>query len=137
MAKRHNQTAEQRDFGGAKLARPAGLAALEAQSLLPVRTAQEDAAGVRLYAAASPFDECEHAAAYIRRKVRDEGARFRDFVVCARDSAPYAAFLAMAMARYDVPVFQAEKPDLLSRPPLALVTGALDAVQSYFKYEDL
>ena len=137
MAKRHNQTAEQRDFGGAKLARPAGLAALEAQSLLPVRTAQEDAAGVRLYAAASPFDECEHAAAYIRRKVRDEGARFRDFVVCARDSAPYAAFLAMAMARYDVPVFQAEKPDLLSRPPMALVTGTLEAAQSYFKYEDL
>lgn len=138
MARRHNKTAQQIDLGASKIARPAGLAALEAESLLPVRTPHEGACeGVRLYAAASPFDECEHAAAYIRRKVRDEGARYRDFVVCARDIEPYTAFLAMAMARYDVPVFLAEKPDLLSRPPMALVTGALDAAQSYFKYEDL
>ena len=138
MAKRHNQTVGQIDLGASRIARPAGLAALEAESLLPVRTPHPDsAAGVRLYAAASPFDECEHAAAYIRRKVRDEGARYRDFVVCARDIEPYGGFLAMAMARYDVPVFLAEKPDLLSRPPMALVTGALAAVQNYFKYEDL
>lgn len=137
MAKRHNRTAEQIDLGAGRIARPAGLAAIEQESLLPVRTAHEDARGVRLYAAASPFDECEHAAAYIRRKVRDEGARYRDFVVCARDIEPYSAALAMAMARYDVPVFLAEKPDLLSRPPMALVTGALEAAQSYFKYEDL
>ena len=137
MAKRHNKTAQQIDLGASKIVRPAGLAAVEAESLLPVRTPHEDAHGVHLYAAASPFDECEHAAAYIRRKVRDEGARYRDFVVAARDIEPYSAFLAMAMARYDVPVFLAEKPDLLSRPPMALVTGALDAAQSYFKYEDL
>lgn len=137
MAKRHNKTAQQIDLGASRIARPAGLAAVESESLLPVRTPHEDAHGVHLYAAASPFDECEHAAAYIRRKVRDEGARYRDFVVAARDIEPYSAVLAMAMARYDVPVFLAEKPDLLSRPPMALVTGALDAAQSYFKYEDL
>ena len=138
MAKRHNKTAQQIDLGASKIVRPAGLAAVESESLLPVRTPHEGACeGVQLYAAASPFDECEHAAAYIRCKVRDEGARYRDFVVAARDIEPYSAFLAMAMARYDVPVFLAEKPDLLSRPPMALVTGALDAAQSYFKYEDL
>ena len=134
MAKRHNRTAEQIDLGAGRIARPAGLAAIEEESLLPVRTAHEDARSVRLYAAASPFDECEHAAAYIRCKVRDEGARYRDFVVCARDIEPYTAFLAMAMARYDVPVFLAEKPDLLSRPPMAMVVGALAAAESYFQY---
>ena len=85
MAKHHNQTVERIELGESKVARPAGLAALERESLLPVRTPQESADGVRLYEAASPFDECEHAAAYIRRKVRDEGARCRDFVVAARD----------------------------------------------------
>ena len=84
MAKHHNQTVERIELGESKVARPAGLAALERESLLPVRTPQESADGVRLYEAASPFDECEHAAAYIRRKVRDEGARCRDFVVAAR-----------------------------------------------------
>ena len=93
--------------------------------------------GVVIYAAGSPFDECEHAAALIRRKVRDEGLRYRDFVITAREIDSYTAPLAMAMSRYDIPVFLAEKPDLLSRPPLALVTSALDAVQGGFRYEDL
>ncbi|MDO4270941.1 MAG: PD-(D/E)XK nuclease family protein [Eubacteriales bacterium] len=138
MAKRHNRAVERLALGESKIARPADLAAIEAESLLPVHAPRPaEGRGVRLYAAASPFDECEHAAAYIRRKVRDEGARYRDFVVTARDIEPYGAFLAMAMARYDVPVFLAEKPDLLSRPPMALVTGALEAAQSYFRYEDL
>ena len=138
MAKRHGQPVEQIELGCSKVARPTGLAAVEAESLLPLRTAHPEAKdGVRLYAASSPFDECEHAAAYIRRKVREQGARYRDFIVAARDIEPYSAFLAMAMARYDVPVFLAEKPDLLSRPPMALVTGALAAADSYFRYDDL
>ena len=137
MAKRHNRTAEQIDLGAGRIARPAGLAAIEQESLLPVRTAHEDARGVRLYAAASPFDECEHAAAYIRRKVRDEGARYRDFVVCC---ARYRAVQRHArdgdgtVRRAGVP---REKPDLLSRPPMAMVVGALAAAESYFQYEDL
>ena len=137
MAKHHSRPVERIELGASRVARPAGLAALERESLLPIRTPQTDAGGVRLYEAASPFDECEHAAAYIRRKVRDEGARYRDFIVAARDIQPYSAFLAMAMARYDIPVFLAEKPDLLSRPPMALVTNALEAARSHFRYEDL
>lgn len=137
MAKRRSRPVERIELGASRVARPAGLAALERESLLPIRTPQTDAGGVRLYEAASPFDECEHAAAYIRRKVRDEGARYRDFIVAARDIQPYSAFLAMAMARYDIPVFLAEKPDLLSRPPMALVTNALEAARSHFRYEDL
>ena len=138
MAKRHNKTVGQIDLGASRIARPAGRwPRSRRKACCPCARRTRRAAGVRLYAAASPFDECEHAAAYIRRKLRDEGARYRDFVVCARDIEPYSGFLAMAMARYDVAVFLAEKPDLLSRPPMALVTGALRAVQNYFKYEDL
>lgn len=138
MAERHGQTIERRTFGASRIPRPDGLAAIERESLLPFRTPlPANAEGVCLYAAASPFDECEHAAAYIRRKVRETGCRYRDFIITARDMETYAAPLRMAMARYNVPLFLSEKPDLLSRPPLALASGALDAVQSYFAYADL
>ncbi len=138
MAKRKGQTVEYIPLEGNKINRSEGLAILEFESLLPVRSPHPDSSdGVCLYSAASPFDECEHAAAYIRKKVRDEGARYRDFIVAARDIEPYAAFLGMAMSRYDVPIFLAEKPDLLSRPPLALITNALDAVQTNFRYEEM
>lgn len=138
MARQYNHAVETIPLGNSKVPRAPGLRLLERDALLPVWMPQPgQQEGVLLYAAASPFDECEHAAAYIRQKVRDQGARYRDFIITARDIEPYAAFLAMAMARYDIPVFLAEKPDLLSRPPLALVTNALDAVQTYFQYEEL
>lgn len=138
MALRCGRPIEQREFGASKIQRPADLAAMEQDSLSPIRpTRSATGSGVQIYVAASPFDECEHAAAYIRRKVRDEGAQYRDFIITARNMQPYTAFLSMTMARYDVPLFIAEKPDLLSRPPLVLATHALNAVQSYFRYEDL
>lgn len=137
MAERCSRRPELVDLGAGKMPRPAGLAAVANEALLPVRQAHEDASGVRLYEAASPFDECEHAAAYIRRKVRDEGAHYRDFVIAARDIGPYSASLAMAMGRYDIPMFLADKPDLLSRPPMALVIGALESVRSNFGCREL
>ena len=137
MAERCSRSPELVDLGAGKMPRPAGLAAVANEALLPVRQAHEDASGVRLYEAASPFDECEHAAAYIRRKVRDEGAHYRDFVIAARDIGPYSASLAMAMGRYDIPMFLADKPDLLSRPPMALVIGALESVRSNFGCREL
>lgn len=137
MAERCSRSPELVDLGEGKMPRPAGLAAVANEALLPVRQAHEDASGVRLYEAASPFDECEHAAAYIRRKVRDEGAHYRDFVIAARDIGPYSASLAMAMGRYDIPMFLADKPDLLSRPPMALVIGALESVRSNFGCREL
>ncbi len=43
----------------------------------------------------------------------------------------------MAMGRYDIPMFLADKPDLLSRPPMALVIGALESVRSNFGCREL
>ena len=63
--------------------------------------------------------------------------RRRDFVIAARDIGPYSASLAMAMGRYDIPMFLADKPDLLSRPPMALVIGALESVRSNFGCREL
>ncbi|MGE4549038.1 MAG: PD-(D/E)XK nuclease family protein [Intestinibacillus sp.] len=137
MARRHNLEVQTEDFGGSRLARPRDLAALEREGLLPARAPRpSDGESLRIYAAASPFEECEYAAAYIRRMVRERGARYRDFVVAMRDPEPYTAALEMAMARYDVPVFVSEKTDLLQKPPLALVTGALETVTNGWRYED-
>ncbi len=138
IAKRLNHAVEHIPLGASKAVRPEALSLLEKEGLLPVKQPHPDAnKGVILYTASSPFDECEHAAAYIRQKVRDEGARYRDFVVTARNIEPYTAFLEMAMSRYEVPIFVAEKPDLLSRPPFAMITNALDAVLTNFRYDEL
>lgn len=137
MAARHGMAATAENFGASRMPRPQDLQALEREGLLPARPPRpSDRQSVRIYAASSPFDECEYAAAYIRRMVRERGARYRDFVVAVREPEAYAAALEMAMARYDVPIFLSEKADLLQKPPLALVTGALDTVTNGWRYED-
>lgn len=137
MAARRSRQAEVLDLGPAS-PRPHDLAVLERAGLAPaVPPEPSDGASVRLVRAATPFAECAHAAAFIRRTVRETGARWRDFAVAARDGESYAAALEMAMARYDVPVFLSEKTDLLQKPPIALVTGALEAAANGLRYEDV
>lgn len=138
MAARHGAAAEVTDFGACKLEKPHDLALLERQGLLPSSAPQpSDGHSVQIFYAANPFEECEHAAAYIRRMVRETGAHWRDFAVISRDGDQYTAALKMAMQRYDVPVFHSAKEDLLTRPPLRLVTGALFAVNGGWRYEDV
>lgn len=138
MAMRRGLPCEIVDCGAPKCEKPADLAVLEREALLPARESHvSDGQSVQLFAAASPFEECEHAAAFIRRKVRETGARWRDFTIAARSMESCAAPLQMAMERYDIPIFLAEKEDLLSKPALALVTGALSACAEYWRYEDL
>lgn len=138
MARRRDVPCEIVDCGGSKIEKPADLAALEREALLPARESRpSDGKSVQIFEADSPFEECEHAAAFIRRTVREEGARWRDFAVAARSMDGYAAPLQMAMARYDIPIFLAEKADLLAKPALALVTGALAACAEFWRYEEL
>lgn len=138
MAEKCGEPTEIIDFGASKAQKTQDLIRLEKDALHCVRqsgTATGDS--VRIYAGASPFNECEHAAAYILQKVREEGCHFSDFIVTARDITTYSAPLEMAMARYEVPAFFAGKEDLLFKPPIALVLGALQAVIGNFQYEDM
>lgn len=138
MAARQQIPVEHIALGASKMTRPHDLACLEQEGLLPARSPRpSDRSSLHLYAAASPYEECEYAAAYIRRTIRETGAHYRDFVVAAREIEPYAAVLQLVMERYEIPVFISTKSDLMQKPPLALVTGALHTVANGYRYEDL
>ena len=75
MAARHGVPAETIDLGACKVEKPHDLAVLEREGLLPcTESAPSDGQSVRIFYAASPFEECEHAAAYIRRNRLYQGA---------------------------------------------------------------
>lgn len=118
--------------------RPSDLAVLERHALeAPAGQWESDGGSVRLHAAGDLFSECEFAAAYIRRLLRETGARRRDIVVTARHFEQYAPVLELVFERYDVPVFLSEKHDILQKPVLALVGAALRTVTDGWRYEDL
>ncbi|MDE6107772.1 MAG: ATP-dependent nuclease subunit B, partial [Oscillospiraceae bacterium] len=82
--------------------------------------------GVELYRAMTPYSEVERAAAELRRLCREEGYRCRDLAVTARSMETYGPLIELIFPRYGLPVFLSRMDDVLQKPILALVTGALE-----------
>ena len=92
---------------------------------------------VELFRGSDPRGEVEWTAARIRRLAREEGYRFREIGVVTRNYGAYRDLVESVFPRYGVPVFSADKTDILNRPVLALVTGALEAAAGGYRYDDL
>ena len=110
---------------------------LERTLFSPVPDLWEGPCGITVYAARDAREEVERAAAEILRLVREEGCRFRDIAVCARDFGPYADLTEGIFEKYGIPLFLSTVTDVLQKPILALVTGALDAAAGDYAYEDV
>ena len=95
------------------------------------------AGAVELFRAGAPRSEVEWAAGQILRLVREEGFRFREIGVAARDYASYRDLIESIFPRYGVPVFSSAMTDILEKPVLALVTAALEGAAGEYRYEDI
>ena len=82
---------------------------------------------VALYEAGSAYSECEWVASQILKLVREQGYRYREITVTARDLDSYAGAIENVFARYGIPLYYAHRSDILKSPVLTLLLGALDA----------
>lgn len=92
---------------------------------------------VRIFKSPDAYTEAERAAAEILRLVREEGYRFRDITVTARELSTYEAVVETVFERYGIPLYSARRSDILQQPLTALILGALDAATGGFEYEDV
>lgn len=92
---------------------------------------------IRILESATAYVEAERAAAEILRLVREEGLRFRDVSVTARNLDAYESTVETVFARYGIPLYSARRSDILQQPLTALLLGALDAATGGFEYEDV
>ena len=92
---------------------------------------------IQLFRAGTMRSEVEWTAARILTLVREEGYRFRDIGVVARDFSAYRDLVESVFSRYGVPVFASAMSDILEKPVLALVTAALETVAGGYAYEDI
>jgi ATP-dependent helicase/nuclease subunit B len=83
--------------------------------------------GVTICKANTIFDEAEFVARTIRKLVRVENLRYRDFVIIARDSEKYAQPIEYACQKNEVNCFFDKKISLLSFP---LSVAALSAIKA-------
>lgn len=85
---------------------------------------------VTICAASSVYDEAEFVARNIRRIVREQDARFDDFVVISRDTEDYEQALSAACRKNGVSLFTDRRMALASLPVAVCVTSAVAAARS-------
>lgn len=97
-----------------------------------------DAAGtIRLVRASGVAEECELAAAEMRRLVRETSCRWRDIAVAVRGFEDYRAPLEEACRRAEVPLYASARTDIFTRPLPALIAAAFDILADGWSYESV
>lgn len=113
------------------------LAAVEANLYRRDRCPYEgDPAGAEVYRAAGIYDECDYVARRIRALI-EEGYRYRDIAVIARDTARYAGVLDICLEKYGVRYFMDQPQNIDAVPIVRLVSAAFDIVTRGFDRDDV
>ena len=85
---------------------------------------------IAYYRAPNPYREIEWVAAGIARLVRQEGYRYRDIAVVARETGPYLHTIESIFLREDIPFFTDARREVENMPLAGGLLAALEAVRS-------
>ena len=121
---------------GSDDSRPAAILSIEEHFLQSENPDAENGGEVRLISAADPYDEADFIAC-TARKLAEEGYRWREMAIIARDLAPYRHALADAFRKANVPLYTDEPADFYAHPLSAFLLASLSAVQNRFDPADL
>ncbi len=92
---------------------------------------------IELYEASTAFAEVEYVAARIRELTCGGGYRCRDIGVMARNMDVYGPILENVFRRDGIPAYISRRSDILEKPVLTMLLGAVEAVTGGFDYEDV
>ncbi len=98
---------------------------------------EKDVQHIELYEAGTAFTEVEYVAYRILSLVRSGQCRYRDIAVVSRNMDDYAPILENVFARDGIPAYISRRSDILEKPALKVLLGAVDAVTGGFTYEDM
>ncbi|MBR5451955.1 MAG: PD-(D/E)XK nuclease family protein [Clostridia bacterium] len=90
---------------------------------------------IKLCPCMTPRDEVEFVANEICRQVRQEGRRWRDFVIITGGAAALEKTVASVMKKYDVPCFVSSNKMLCDLPVARFVSSSLLAINSSYDTE--
>lgn len=114
------------------------LRALEEGAFVPSPPVCEEAADeVCIAACTDLYAECAFVARTIRRLLREEGGRCRDFAIVTRSLDSYRGVLDVALEREGIPFFMDVREDILTEPLVTLVLSALHCAADAWDTEGL
>lgn len=92
---------------------------------------------IRIVDALNIYDECEYVFAEIRRLCREEGLRFDEIALVARDAQMYRAIIDEYSKIYEIPVFESVEKTPYNTALSVFITTALEMTFSTFSTEKL
>lgn len=92
---------------------------------------------ITVHRARDEYGEVVRAAAEIERLCRDEGYRYRDIVIVARDMAPYEKSLARVFEIFDIPLFMDKKTPLSGEAAAIFMLSAIKTISHGWKTRDI
>lgn len=95
----------------------------------------EESKNVRFLSAQNIDEECDFISSEIYRLTRQLGLRYKDIALTCGNTEKYQSSLERAMNRYKIPFYTSDKTELLAKPPVAALLGAVYAVKNGFSYE--
>lgn len=137
LARAAGQDVETQTLSEPRVGKAPALRHLEAQLFADAPRPWPETAPVRCLKGRDPRQEVEWTASEILRLCREEGCRFREIAVTARSFEGYEELVDSIFPRFGIPVFLARTQDILEKPVMALITGALEAAEGGYRYQDM
>lgn len=91
---------------------------------------------LRVFEAATPFDECDFVAADIKRRVM-LGERYRDFAVIVRSLDSYTGIIDNAFEKTGIPIFTSKKENIMSFEAIKMIVTAYSIINRGFAAADV
>lgn len=101
------------------------------------KTFKENASAVCIIPCKNKKDECDAAAAEIRRLVRTEGYRYRDIAVIERQENSYKNDLANSFRKYGIKCFFDSRQPVLTQPLVVFIRTLLDITVNGFSSDSV
>ena len=97
----------------------------------------ESSGCVQLYSAKDEREECELAAAIVRRLTAIEGARLREIALVCGSEEAYQGLVQGAFIRYGIPCFFSRREEVLKKPAFAAALGPLMCVSDGMRLDQV
>ncbi len=98
---------------------------------------EDEVKNIEVVCAATEFDELEHIAADIQKKIINDGYRYSDFALITRNLDKYINVIDSVFSRYGIPVFLDRTTDVLTKPLATLIFSAFDCALYGYRYRDV
>lgn len=85
----------------------------------------------------NPYSEIENIACAINKCVREDGYRYEDIAILARDTENYKNIFQTVFGLYGIPYFLDDKRNLFTQPIILLILSLLDICVRNFSYESV